>query len=222
MRADTGQDVDYLIDFHSTVNPQSIPYHHGLIRPEWQLDRFWLGVLSREPRLITGGAALVDFTAAKFGRDELNAEFSATFETEFVAGENIDRFLNLGRNFGLAWHDVFFVEADLNYDGVLNGQDWLLFIAGAETDMAGLSNIERYDRGDLDGDGKNSILDFLMFKQLFIEAHGAAAFAAMIGGVPESSAATLAVFGGCALILGITRSHRQPIEIRPLTARTEG
>src|SRR5690606_10618539 len=35
LRRDTAEDIDYLIDFHSTVN-HSVPYHHGLIRPEWQ------------------------------------------------------------------------------------------------------------------------------------------------------------------------------------------
>ena len=39
IKVDTGQNIDYMIDFHSTVNP-STPYHHGLILPAWQSDPF--------------------------------------------------------------------------------------------------------------------------------------------------------------------------------------
>jgi hypothetical protein len=208
MRLDTGQDVDYMIDFHSTVN-HAIPYHYGFILPEWQSNPFWLSVLAREPSLITANAALTDFTAAKFGRDLLNAEFSATFETLFIADENIDRFLDLGRNFGLAWHDVLYVAADLNFDGVLDGQDWLVFVAGSETDLGSLSAVERYERGDLDGDGVNSILDFVMFKQIYQQTHGFGAFEAMLlHRAPEPNAALIAISGGLAFLGGGTARRR--------------
>ena len=196
MRLDTGEDIDYLIDFHSTVNPSPYPYHHGLILAEWQSDPFWLALRGLEPAVITGGAALVDFTGAKFGRDVLNAEFSATFETLFPANENVPRYLSLGRNFGLAWHDVFQVAADLNFDGVLDAQDWPLFVAGSEMNMTGLSAIERYDLGDLDGDGDNSFEDFILFKELFEGANGQGSFAAMFDKVPEPSSAGLGLVAG--------------------------
>jgi hypothetical protein len=221
MRADTGQDVDYLIDFHSTVN-HSIPYHHGLILSQWQSDPFWLTLRSFEPALITAGASLIDHTVAKFGRDELNAEFSATFETLFIADENIDRFLDLGRNFGLAWRDVYFVENDLNFDGVLDGQDWLAFVAGSETDMAGLAAIERYARGDLDGDGENSILDFIQFKQHYVQMNGAAAFAALVQTVPEPSAVFAALLGAFVAAMGARRPSRKFNQIPLGTIYSEG
>ena len=194
MRDDTGEDIDYLIDFHSTVNP-SVPYHHGLILPAWQSDPFWLSLQGLEPALITEGAALSDFTGAKFGRDVLNAEFSATFETVFPVNESIPRYLSLGRNFGLAWNDVFNVPADLNFDGAVNEEDWTLFITGAETDMDGLTAIERYELGDLDSDGENSFDDFALFKQLFDIANGQGAFANMLAGLPEPSSVVLALIG---------------------------
>jgi hypothetical protein len=201
MRVDTGEDIDYLIDFHSTVNP-SIPYHHGLILAPWQNDPFWLALRGLEPSVLTAGAALEDFTGAKFGRDELNAEFSATFETVFPANEPILRYLSLGENFGRAWHETFFVPADLNFDGVLSGADWTLFIAAAETDMAGFSAIDRYTAGDLDGDGKNSMLDFVMFKQLYTAAHGAGSFEAMLAdaNVPEPGTLWLVLAGGLLML----------------------
>lgn len=192
MRLDTGQNIDYLVDFHSTVN-HSIPNHYGFILPAWQSNPFWQSVLDREPSLITANASLVDFTLAKFGRDVLNAEFSATFETLFIAGENTDRYLSLGENFGRAWHDTFFLPADLNFDGALDAADWLVFIAGSEEDLSGLSEIQQYAAGDLDGDGQNSISDFVIFKQAYLDVHGEAGFAALFRTVPEASTCVLAV-----------------------------
>jgi hypothetical protein len=222
MRLDTGQNIDYMIDFHSTVNPSPHPYHHGLILPAWQSDPFWLSLLSREPNVITGNAALTDFTVAKFGRDVLNAEFSATFETVFPstlsglpANENVDRFLTLGRNFALAWHDIYFVEADLNFDGVLDENDWTVFIAGSETDMDGLSPIDQYALGDLTGNGQNSFEDFELFKELFDAANGSGAFAAMLAGVPEPTSAALVIIGAMLLT---SRSR----EAAPLRRATNG
>jgi hypothetical protein len=200
MRLDTGQDVDYLVDFHSTVN-HSIPYHYGYILPAWQSNPFWQAVLDREPSLITANASLTDFTLAKFGRDVLNAEFSATFETLFIAGENTDRYLGIGENFGRAWHDVFYVPADLNFDGALDAGDWLAFIAGSETDLAGLTVIEQYAAGDLDGDGFNSLSDFALFKQAYLEVHGEAGFAALFQTVPEPAALHCAALLGCIVAL---------------------
>lgn len=207
MRVDTGQNIDYLIDFHSTVN-HSIPYHYGFILPAWQSNPFWQSVLAREPSLITANASLIDFTLAKFGRDVLNAEFSATFETLFIAGENTDRYLSLGENFARAWHDVLFVPADLNFDGTLNSADWLTFIAGAETDLSGLTDIEQYAAGDLDGDGVNSIGDFVLFKDLYEGNNGAGSFARMLAGVPEPSSLWLSLMGGWFLTSCWTNASR--------------
>lgn len=197
MRLDTEQDIDYLIDFHSTVNP-AIPYHHGLILPQWQSDPFWRALRGLEPELITASASLVDFTAAKFGRDVLNADFSATFETVFPANENIDRYLQLGRDFGLAWHDVLYLPADLNFDGKLDAADWTQFIAGSETDMTGISALQRYELGDLDGDGTNSLEDFAMFRQWYEAANGQGSFTAMLHRVPEPASLVLALLSAAA------------------------
>ncbi len=210
IKVDTGQNIDYLIDFHSTVNP-STPYHHGLILPEWQSDPYWLAFRGLEPAVITGTAVLSDFTGAKFGRDVLNAEFSATFETVFPVNESIPRYLSLGRNFGLAWRSVFNVPADLNFDSVLNAQDWMLFNAGSEINMTGYTAIQRYEKGDLDGDGKNSLEDFVLFKQLYNQVNGPGAFADMLTSVPEPSAflQIAAVFAAFICYLGRAAHTKQ-------------
>ena len=192
IKDDTAQNIDYMIDFHSTVNPAT-PYHHGLVLPQWQIDPFWLALRGLEPNVLTENAALVDYTGAKFGRDVLGAEFSVTFETVFPANEPISRYLSLGRNFGLAWDSVFNVTGDLDFDGALNAQDWLLFIAGSEANMSGYSAIQKYEHGDLDGDGQNSFSDFALFKQRFDLANGAGSFEEMLASVPEPSVFVLAI-----------------------------
>jgi hypothetical protein len=198
MKIDTGNDTDYFIDFHSTVNGKT--GHYGYVWAPFQSDPFWLKLTQLEPSIITNGASLIDLTGGKFGRDELNAEFSITFETEFIAGENIDRFHSLGRNFGLAWAQVLHSPADLNFDGNLDALDWAMFIAGAETDLSGMSPIDAYTSGDLDGDGVNSVLDFGIFKNAYNSGNGAGAFERMLSGVPEPSSAALALIG--ALLCG--------------------
>ena len=189
LRLDTAGDVDYLLDFHSTVNGKD--GHFGYVFPPYQSDPLWQNLLQLEPSVITNGASLVDNTLAKFGRDHLGAEFSATFETQFIAGENIDRFHTLGRNFGLAFLESFAVEADLNFDGQLDPADWNLFIAGSETHLTALSPIEAYSRGDLNGDGQNNLVDFGLFKTAYILAHGLQGFQTLLVQVPEPTSAAL-------------------------------
>jgi len=188
---DTGADVDYFIDMHSTVNGKD--GHFGFVLPAFQSDPFWQTFLQLEPSVNTSNASLINLTGQKFGRDELNAEFTMTFETQFIEDENIDRFQDLGKNVGLAFGQTFRVFADLNFDSLLDEQDWLLFIAGAETDLSGLTEIEAYQSGDLDLDGVNSLVDFGLFKDAFVEANGLSSFEALFVQVPEPSAMILTV-----------------------------
>lgn len=97
-------------------------------------------------------------------------------------------------------------RSDLNFDGNLTAADWAVFIANASTNLGGLSTAQAYGRGDLDGDGDNDYSDFKIFKADFVQANGAAAFAALTGQVPEPG--TLA-FGliGC-LVCGAVRRRR--------------
>jgi hypothetical protein len=193
VRIDTALDIDYLIDFHSTVNGKT--GHYGFVLPAYQSDPLWQAILQLEPSVNTNNASLVDNTGAKFGRDHLNAEFSITFETQFLPDENIDRFLSLGRNFGLAFQQVFYEFADLNFDGVLSPADWEKFIAGAETDLSHLSPIDAYEAGDLNGDGFNDIVDFGLFKNHYVAVHGIAAFESLfLLTVPEPGSLALSLF----------------------------
>jgi len=94
--------------------------------------------------------------------------------------------VNFLQNGGEKWQ-----VGDYNFDGEITGADWLAFMANAETTFGGLSPVESYLKGDLVGDGKNSIADFIEFKNLYNTANGVGAFEAMIAGVPEPSSAML-------------------------------
>jgi len=80
-----------------------------------------------------------------------------------------------------------FATGDLNFDGNLTAADYVILSANAETNLAGLSAVGKYRRGDLGGDGFNSIEDFIQFKTLYEAANGAGSFAAMLATVPEPS-----------------------------------
>jgi hypothetical protein len=189
MLLDAGASADYLIDFHSDVAGKT--GHYGNVLPQWQSNPLWLNFLALEPTVDTNNALLEDDTTAKFGRDRLGADFSITFETQFLPDENIDRFLRLGENWGHAFFRTLNVFADLNLDGALTAADWSVFITNSETDLTGLSATEKYLRGDLDADGVNSYLDFGLFKTAYEQTHGPGAFEAMLA-VPEPAGLALA------------------------------
>jgi hypothetical protein len=190
MLADTSADVDYLIDFHSDVAGQT--GHYGNVLPQWQSNPLWLNLLQLDPSIDTNNALLEDDTTAKFGRDQLGASFSITFETQFLPNENADRFQALGENWGLAFFRTFTMFGDLNLDGALTGQDWLLFVASAETDLSSFSLSEAYLHGDLNADLANDPIDFGLFKSAYENVHGPGSFAAMVASVPEPASAALA------------------------------
>lgn len=107
-----------------------------------------------------------------------------------------------------------FEVGDLNFDGSLTEADWSIFIAGAETDLSGLSIPEAYQRGDFDGDGVNSIQDFGAFKTAFDAANGAGAFAAMLANIPEPGSATLFTIAGALLAVVRRRYRHQPNDVQ--------
>ncbi|MCC6494025.1 MAG: DUF2961 domain-containing protein [Pirellulales bacterium] len=84
------------------------------------------------------------------------------------------------------------IEGDLNGDGGITAGDWALLRDNFGGDLSTLSVRAAYGRGDLNGDLHNDVEDFALFKQAYVAAHGAGAFARLIG-VPEPSSGALVV-----------------------------
>lgn len=104
-----------------------------------------------------------------------------------------------------------FVNGDLNFDGVIDQDDWTVF---ASTMMSDLSHITsgawRYTQGDLNGDGLNDASDFAIFKREYEAANGAGSFAAAIAAQPVPEPATVAcglLVASSALLLRRRRSR---------------
>ena len=91
------------------------------------------------------------------------------------------------------------MPGDLDFNELINEQDWLLFRAGHLADLSGLSATEAYAMGDLDGDGDNDVHDFRLFETAFDDFNGVRAFALMRGAVPEPSSLALLGLGTCLL-----------------------
>lgn len=96
-------------------------------------------------------------------------------------------------NSGLKW-----IIGDLDFDGALDADDYAILTANAESGLAGTA-AENYQLGDLNGDGLNNVIDFGIFKDDFIAANGAPAFALLLAGVPEPTTATLLLLSGAVL-----------------------
>jgi hypothetical protein len=91
-------------------------------------------------------------------------------------------------------------RADLNDNGMLDPGDWTIFNANHLTNLAPYNELERSQRGDLDGDGDNDFDDFRLFQSDYDTANGQGAVAALRA-VPEPGAAalmTLGIAGGAA------------------------
>lgn len=206
MKTDTGQQIEYFIDFHSATDTSQ---HYGILDFDlgFHLDPFWQNLLALEPSLGSQDASLINWTAQKFGLERLDADFTMTFETEFIPGENIDRFHDLGRNVGMAFEQSLVLLADINFDGLLDADDWLVFVANLESDLSGLPQIDAYQRGDLNLDGANNVVDFGLFKSTYEQTNGAGSFAAMLANIPEPN--SLLMMTALAIPFVVWRRSRQ-------------
>lgn len=85
------------------------------------------------------------------------------------------------------------IVGDINHDHALDETDWRIFRAGFGDDLSGFSELAAYKRGDIDGDSDVDVDDFDLFKRAYDLANGAGAFVQLVSGVPEPTAAQLAV-----------------------------
>ena len=103
MKADAAP-ADIVIDFHADAGGKS--GHYAFVLPAWQRHPLWVQYRQREPKVGARDARLINHTMARFGRDELGADFSITFETQFIPGEDATRYRQLGANWGVALHEA--------------------------------------------------------------------------------------------------------------------
>ncbi|CAD7694869.1 unnamed protein product [Ostreobium quekettii] len=85
-----------------------------------------------------------------------------------------------------------FSRSDLDVDGDIDADDYSALLSFHLNPLPGTTAFETAPFGDIDGDLDNDFDDFRLFKNDFIAANGAAAFAAL-SAVPEPSAALLAL-----------------------------
>jgi hypothetical protein len=93
---------------------------------------------------------------------------------------------------------------DLNGDLLMTPADWTVQRNNMHTDLSSFSLEERYQHGDLTGDGKNNYDDFVAFAKSYNTANGAGAFQIM-SGVPEPASGALAAAAGIMLFAGVRR-----------------
>ncbi len=93
--------------------------------------------------------------------------------------------------------------ADLHFYGSVDVDAWPVFRDGNYTDLSGLSAVDAYRMGDLDGDGDSDIYDFGMFRDAYeAENGGPGSFEAMfaVAAVPEPASLALMGLGGLMLL----------------------
>ncbi|QQE10536.1 succinylglutamate desuccinylase/aspartoacylase family protein [Planctomycetota bacterium] len=107
MIADTDADIDYFIDFHSTI-PTGTQTDFGYI-PYYKdnhNDPFWLSLKDREPQIAALNSTGTNWYTTNFAESFLDAEFDMTFETMFSLNRSQDYYTDLGESFALAFFDT--------------------------------------------------------------------------------------------------------------------
>jgi len=97
---------------------------------------------------------------------------------------------------------------DLNFDGAFNIADWSQFLAITDrADLSSLTVAQAYRKGDLDGDRRLGVNDFIVFQREFDRVYGAGAFAqALSTAIPEPAALAL---GGFVAVAACSLRRRQ-------------
>jgi glucose/arabinose dehydrogenase len=95
------------------------------------------------------------------------------------------------------------IPGDLDQSGVVDLADWALMKLGLTADLAGLSAMERFLKGDLNWDTTIDLLDYRLFAAAFAEGPDAALLATL--GIPEPSSLCLMGIASIAILRGRTR-----------------
>ena len=97
----------------------------------------------------------------------------------------------------LAFGDLAGATVNDGPDGVIDLVDWQKFKAVYGSDVSGLTQVEAYLAGDMNGDGTSDFGDFNEFRTLYDAANGPGAFAAAVQGsaVPEPATWAMVLLG---------------------------
>ena len=98
---------------------------------------------------------------------------------------------------------------DFDADGDVDADDWNTLRTNQHVDLGGLSSLEAYMRGDMDGDIANNHVDFVLFKTAFDSINGPGSFVAMLAAVPEPGGLALALIACLGAISARRRSALQ-------------
>ncbi|MEX2306910.1 MAG: PEP-CTERM sorting domain-containing protein [Pirellulales bacterium] len=104
-------------------------------------------------------------------------------------------------------------SGDLTEDGNVNTADWTAFKNGQGTDFTGLTDVEGYLAGDMDGDGDHDLTDFIQFRNAYDALNGAGSFSAMLAGVPEPGTFLMLASGSLLGSIVLGRRARRRAEI---------
>ena len=132
----------------------------------------------------------------------------ATYRIRVRGTQDFNQFYQL--NVALDAAPAAGMSADLNLDGVVDINDWAVFVANSYTTLGALGQLEAFQRGDLDFDGDNDVADFSFFKSAYNLANGVGAFENLLS-VPEPS--TLFIAGIGVVCWGAARLRRRKAAI---------
>ncbi|MGD9635371.1 MAG: PEP-CTERM sorting domain-containing protein, partial [Pirellulales bacterium] len=139
----------------------------------------------------------------KFYRDAgADIEAAPDIHFEYLTGESDEPVQGIVEFTGNGGNSFEFL--DLNYSGAIEIGDWLAFKAGFPVSLTGLPEAQRYNLGDLDGDGLHTAQDFIAFASAYDAALGSGSFAQALAAVPEPASGAL-IGCGSALALCVNR-----------------
>jgi Glucose / Sorbosone dehydrogenase len=96
---------------------------------------------------------------------------------------------------------------DLTFDEMLAPDDWTLFKSGQGASFNGVTRLQGYQKGDMDGDFDHDLNDFLLFRSAYIAANGATAFDELLAQAPEPTGLSIAALALLSIV-GMSRRRR--------------
>jgi hypothetical protein len=92
-------------------------------------------------------------------------------------------------------------RSDFNFDNALTATDYNILLSNHLKTLTETLPSLSYVKGDVNGDLRNDVNDFRLFKADYIAANGEAAFAALAGSVPEPTTGALLAMGAALVII---------------------